>query len=157
RLIGQEPPLPMMTAQTSGLKDPHEFWAAIGNKMRASIVVTATIAIELFPPTTAPEVSVSQIHFGSRAASAAEGLAASAGPPRFRIGGRVTDAGAAVANVNVTLVELGLVAKSDDRGRYQLGAMASGTYTVRAEHGTSAKTITVAVPPTATTDYDIQF
>jgi hypothetical protein len=157
KLIGQEPPLPMMTAQTDGLKDPHEFWTAIGNKMRPSIVVTATVAMDLFPIVTAPEVTTSEIRLGPRASADGTGLAPSAGPPRFRIGGRVTDAShAASVDASVTLVELGLVAKTDNQGRYQLGAMTAGTYTVRIEKGASVKNVTVTVPPGATTTYDVE-
>ena len=106
---------------------------------------------------TAPEVAISEIHVGPRASPDGEGLAPSAAPPRFRIGGRVTDAGdQPVVNASVSVVELGLVGNTDEHGRYQLGAMAAGTYTVRAEHGASVKSITVAVPPAAATDYNIQ-
>jgi hypothetical protein len=135
RLIGQAPPLPTMTAQTDGLKDPHEFWTAIGNKMRPSIIVTATIAMDLFAPASVPEVIVSEIHMGPRASADGEGLASSAGPPRFRIGGHVTNAAthAPIVDASVTLVELGLIARTDQQGRYHLGAMTAGTYTVRVE------------------------
>jgi hypothetical protein len=139
------------------LKDPHEFWTAIGNKMRPSIVVTATVAMDLFPIVTAPEVTTSEIRLGPRASADGTGLAPSAGPPRFRIGGRVTDAShAASVDASVTLVELGLVAKTDNQGRYQLGAMTAGTYTVRIEKGASVKNVTVTVPPGATTTYDVE-
>jgi hypothetical protein len=147
----------MMTAQTEGLKDPHEFWTAIGNKMRASIVVTATIGMDLFPLVTAREVITSEVHLGPRATTNGEGLAASAGPPSFRIGGHVTDAAhAAVVNATVSLVELGLVAKTDEQGRYQVGSMTAGTYTVRIETGATVKNVTVTVPPGVGTTYDVQ-
>ena len=157
KLIGQQPPLPMMTAQTDGLKDPHEFWTAIGNRMRPSVVVTATIAMDLFPLVTAPEVVSSEIHLGPRVSADGEGLAPSADPPRFRIGGRVTDAGhAAVVDASVSLAEIGLVAKTDEQGRYQLGAMTAGTYTVRVEKGAIVNSVTVIVPPGVGTTYDVQ-
>jgi hypothetical protein len=157
KLVGQAPPLPMITAQTDGLKDPQEFWSAIGNKLRASISVTATIGMDVFPATTAHAVIVSQIDFGPRLSPDAETLAPSAGPPRFRIGGRVATAtGAAVADANVTLVELGLVASTDGEGRYQIGAMAAGTYTVRVQKEATVKTATVTVPAASGTDYDIE-
>jgi hypothetical protein len=157
KLIGQEPPLPMMTAQTDGLKDPHEFWTAIGNKMRPSIVSTATIAMDLFPPVIAPEVITSAIHLEPRGPANGEGLSPWVDPPRFRIGGRVTDAAhAAVVDASVSLVEVGLVAKTDEQGRYQLGAMTAGTYTVRVEKGAIVKNVNVTVPPGAGTTYDVQ-
>jgi len=144
KLIGQEPPLPTMTARTEGLKDPHEFWTAIGNKMRPSFIVTATIAMDLFPPVSVPEVIVSEIDL--------------VGSPRFRIGGYVTDAAthAPVVDASVSLVELGLAARTDQQGRYHLGAMTAGTYTVRVDKGTTVKSVTVTVPPAAGSNYDVQ-
>jgi hypothetical protein len=156
-LVGQEPPLPLVSARTEGLRDPHEFWASIGNKMRAAIIVTATIGMDIYPAATSPEVRVSQIHMGSRAFPDAPGLAASAGPPRFRIGGRVADAaGHAVVDASVSLVELGLAAKTDEEGHYQLGAMTAGTYTVRVHKDASVKSVSMAVPPVPATNYDVQ-
>jgi len=57
---------------------------------------------------------------------------------------------------NVSLVELGLAARTDEEGRYQLGAMTAGSYTVRVEKGTTVKTVTVTVPPGVGTTYDVQ-
>jgi hypothetical protein len=157
QLVGQEPPLPMMTAQSDGLREPYEFWSAIGNRMRPSIILTATIGLDFLPPIVAPEVKVSQIHFGPRASATGPGLATTAGPPRFRIGGRVSNATSqAVADATVSIVEIGLAAKTDDEGRYQLGAMTAGTYTVRVQAGPATKDVSVVVPPTPGTSYDIQ-
>ena len=52
RLKEQPLPVPLVVAQ-AGPKDPHEFWGAIGNKLRPSITLCATVAIEL---ADAPEV-----------------------------------------------------------------------------------------------------
>jgi Pvc16 N-terminal domain/Carboxypeptidase regulatory-like domain len=157
QLVGQAPPLPMMTAQSDGVREPYEFWSAIGNKMRASIIVTATIGIETLPPVVAPEVVTSQIHFGPRASADGSGLAATAGPPRFRIAGRVTNAASQpVVDAMVSVVEIGLTAKTDEEGRYQVGAMVAGTYTVRAQKDAAVTSVTVAVPRTAGITYDLQ-
>jgi hypothetical protein len=157
KLIGQEPTLPLLTAQSEGLRDPQEFWAAIGNKMRACLVVTATIALDLYPPTSAPEVIVSRIRLDQRAAPDVEELPSTAGPARFRIGGRVTGStGAAVADADVRLVELGLSARTDGEGRYQIGAMAAGTYTLRVASGATTKQVSITLPPGAGASYDVQ-
>jgi hypothetical protein len=157
QLAGQEPPLPMLTAQNDGLREPHDFWSAIGNRMRASIVVTATIGLEVHPAVVAPEVTVSNVHFGPRASADGPGLAPTAGPPRYRIGGRVTNAASeAVVDASVSLLEIGLAAKTDEEGRYQLGALAAGTYTVRVQMGAGVTTMSVTVPPAPGVNYDVQ-
>lgn len=52
RLKEQPLPIPVDVAQ-AGPKDAHEFWSAIGNRMRPSINISATVAIEPLDP---PEV-----------------------------------------------------------------------------------------------------
>ena len=53
KLVGQEPPLPVMATHPDELKNPAEFWTAIGNKLRPSVTVTVTIGMEVVPPVTA--------------------------------------------------------------------------------------------------------
>lgn len=149
-LIGQQPPLPMMTAHADGVREPHEFWAAIGNKMRPSFVVTVTIGLELFPAVTAPEVVSSRIRVDLASAT-------SPGAARFRFGGRVTDASSeAVADADVKLLEVGLASRTDGEGRYQIGAVGAGTYTLQVTKGLQSKTASVTLPPSAPGDYDVQ-
>lgn len=157
KLIGQEPPLPMMTAQTDGLKDPAEFWTAIGNKLRPSLVVTVTIGMDLFAPVTAPVVITEEVRVGERTAPDAEVIS---GPTRqtfFRIGGRVTDAGnAPVAGATVTLVGTGFATRTGADGDYTLGSIPAGTYTLRVQSGVTTKDITVTIPVSAGSNYNVQ-
>lgn len=151
-LVGQEPLLPMMTAKSEGVSEPHEFWAAIGNKMRPSFVVTVTISMQPFPQAVlAPEVIASSVRLDRRA----PGGQVPGATARFRIGGRATQGGVAVADASVELRELGLSARTDGEGRYQIGAMPAGTYTLRLDKDGSIQDVVVAVPPAATTSYDI--
>jgi uncharacterized protein DUF4255/carboxypeptidase family protein len=149
-LVGQQPPLPMMTAHADGVREPHEFWAAIGNKMRPSFVVTVTIGMELHPAITAPEVVSSRIRVDLSSA-------ASPGAARFRFGGLVTDAGgAAVPDADVKLVEAGLTARTDGEGRYQIGAVGAGTYSLQVTKGPQGRTVSVTLPPDAPGAFDVQ-
>jgi len=154
RLVNAVPALPMLTAQSDGLPEPLEFWTALGSTLRPSIVVTATIALDLEPPTTAPEVVTSQLHFGERVPGA-DVLAPSAGPSTFRVGGRVSAQGKPAPGARLTIVELGLSALTDIEGRYQLGSITSGTYTVRVARGATVKNVSVIVPRGAASDYDV--
>lgn len=157
-LVGQEPPLPMLTAKSEAFKEPHEFWAAIGNKLRASFVVTATVGLDVTTnPIHAPEVIASAVRLDRRASPGSEELVLGAGPARFRIGGRVTDsASALVADANVQIVQLGLTARTDGEGRYQIGAMRAGNYTLRVTKGAASAELAVVVPPGPNTTYDVR-
>jgi hypothetical protein len=91
-LVGQEPPLPFVTTQADGLKNPAEFWSALGNKLRPSLAVTATVALEVFEPETATEVIESELRLGMRDATGEMKLNPTGAQDVFRLGGRVTDA-----------------------------------------------------------------
>lgn len=148
-LAGQQPDLPLISAHPEGIRDPADFWAAIGNKLRPSFIVTATFAMELFPSITAPEVISSRV----------EWIEAGAGPEpvRYRFAGRVTDGGGApVADADVALPSEGLAVRTDGEGRYQIGAVAAGTYSLQVSKGGQSKTVSVTLPPTALAAYDVQ-
>jgi phage tail sheath protein FI len=59
QLSDQTPPLPMIATLPDELKNPSEFWTAIGNKLRTSLTFTATVAMEVFTPVAAPLTTTS--------------------------------------------------------------------------------------------------
>jgi hypothetical protein len=145
----QEPPLPMMMAQMDGLKNPSEFWTALGNKLRASFSVTVTIAMDVFLPETEPMVDTGIVNLAQQDSPVTG--------ETFRIEGLVTDAGGAPAgNATVTLVEMGLRVRTDAEGRYDLGARLPGNYTLRAQLGAAVRDINIAVPVSAGSNYNVQ-
>jgi hypothetical protein len=156
KLVGQEPPLPMMTAQANGLQNPAEFWTAVGNKLRASLTVTVTIAVPVLGSEDAP-LAISR-----------EVLLEQQGLPEtretfFRIGGRVTDAaGTPVAGATVMLVESGLMTiqrgltTTDAQGRYRFGGLSSGPYQVRVQSAAGVAELDITVPAPANRNYDVQ-
>ncbi|MCM8596507.1 Pvc16 family protein [Accumulibacter sp.] len=155
-LVGQKPPLPMLTAQTDGIKDPADFWTAIGGKLRPSIQVTATLAMARFPAVTAPLVITEQLALGERLGAGSEALAPATRLSLLRIGGRVTNAASQpLANARVTLVDSGVAAITDSSGRYTLAVPQAGSFVVRVDAGASSKTLTITVPVGAGDDYDV--
>jgi hypothetical protein len=145
----QEPPLPMMVAQADGLKAPHEFWTAIGNKLRPSVTATITIGLEV-PEPTLEEVSLARVHdisLGERTSAAERALKAATQSQGYRIAGRVTDANKKpVQGATVSVAGTGLETQTDAEGRYTLGLFAPGTYTLSLQAGDEVETIRVALP-----------
>ncbi len=149
-LVGQTPPLPMVALHPDALKNIAEFWTSLGNKLRPSLSVTVTIALPVLAPVTGPTVITGQV--GLQALEAPKTRAAS-----FVIAGTVTDAGhTPVAGATVTLVELGLTATTDANGRYHLGRLTAGTYTLHAAAGQKAQDKKVSVPTPKGSTYDVQ-
>lgn len=156
-LIGQQPALPMMTARIDGPKDPVEFWAAIGNKLRTSIAVTVTVAFETSPPVTAPLVMTGDVRIGERTSVHEQKLVPLTQMEFFQIQGAITGADhKPVSNATVILVDTGHSAQTDSDGRYRLEAVGSGTYTLRVQVGAMVKNVPVTIPATTGKNYDVQ-
>ncbi len=157
-LAGQEPPLPMMASQADGLKNPAEFWTALGSTLRPSLIVTATIAMDVLKPETAPMVITEDIRLGARTSPDEEKISPETLEEFFRIGGQVTDAtNAPVANATVMLVEHGLTTETDSDGRYSLGSIKSGIYTLRVQSGDAApQERGITVPASSGRNYDVK-
>jgi hypothetical protein len=156
-LVGQQPPLPMLTAQADGLKDPADFWAAIGNKLRPAITITATLAMDRFAPITAPLVITEQVVLGERTSATEEDLNPATRQNLLRFGGTVTDAtDLPVANARVRLLDSGFETRTDAAGRYTLTVPEPGIFDLTVQAGASARSIRITVPATAGSHYDVQ-
>jgi hypothetical protein len=156
RLVGQEPPLPMMTAQANGLQNPAEFWTAVGNKLRASLTVTVTFAMPVSDPEDTLIVISREVRLEQRDLPETR-------ETFVRIGGRLTDAaGEPVAGALVTLVESGStpvqrgITTTDVRGRYGFGGLPPGPYRVRVQSEAGVAEVDVTVPAPANSNYDVQ-
>ena len=157
-LAGQEPPLPMMTSRSDGLKNPSEFWTAIGNKLRASITIVVTIGLEVFVPETAPLVITSDVRIGERTSPDEQKLTEQTTQDLFRISGTIRGANnAPLAGAVVTLKNTGFRSVADAEGHYSFGPLAKGSYTVRAQAGQSVKEVNIVVPAASGNNYNVQF
>ncbi len=156
KLVGQEPPLPMMASHPEELKNPAEFWTAIGNKMRASVTLTVTVSMDVFAPATAPITKTGLVRLGERTAADAQTLIPATMMEFYRIGGKVTSGGNAVAGAIVAVAGAGLSARTDGAGEYVLGAMAAGAYTLNVQSNATIKQVNITVPAAAGSNYDVQ-
>jgi hypothetical protein len=156
KLVGQAPALPTMATHPEELKNPAEFWTAIGNKMRASVTVTVTISMEVFAPVTAPIAKTVSVRFGERTAADVDTITPSTKVEFFRIGGRVTSGGQAVGGASIAVVGWGLGARTDGNGDFVLGVVQPGAYVLNVRSNGASKQVNIRVPATAGTNYDVQ-
>ncbi len=157
KLKGQQPLLPLVTARADGVKNPHEFWTAIGNKMRPSITITVTIGMELFEPETAPVAVSHEMRLGERTAASETQIKPATRQVIFSIIGQVTGTDdEPVKQAAVTLLESGVTALTDENGIYHLGAAAAGNYTLRVRSGATTKNVTITIPAQAGKNYDVR-
>jgi hypothetical protein len=117
-----------------------------------------TIGMPLFDPIVAPQVLTAETG-QSLAADGPAGLEAIPGTREasFRIAGTVTDnAAVAVADATVTALPTGVQAKTAEDGRYDLGVLPAGAYTLRVQSGAITQNFNVNVPAPLGADYDLQ-
>lgn len=138
RLAGQlkNPPYEIRArvAQHDVLKDPSDLWNVLDNEMHAGVSYVVTLALDPWTEITAPVVRTRTLRLGQ-----AQGLPwttgivpGTLGTPLIVIGGMVRNkkTGAPAAGIEVAIKGTGLIATTDAEGRYILGSLPSGAYTV---------------------------
>jgi len=149
-LVGQEPPLPLLAAQSNGLSNPPELWTSLGSRFRPSFTLTATVSVPIGAPVLAPAAITHEIRLEQIDLSATE-------IRFFQIGGHVTTAAnAAVAGATVLLVEPDLGTTTDANGQFRLGSVAAGTFTLRVTLGAVTQQVTITVPAPLGSTYNVQ-
>jgi len=143
-LINQQPPLPMVALHPDALKNLAEFWASLGNTLRASLTLTVTISVPLFDDITDFLVTTSTTNVLGPGATTDEWL---------QFGGLVSDAqGHPVAGALVDLLDVGLRAGSGDDGSFVFSGVQAGAHNLRVVatgFQIYTQTVTVPGPPTA--------
>jgi len=104
-LVGQEPPLPMVTALVDPQKNLSEFWAAVGNKLRPSFTVTVTVSVPVFAEVTGDLVTTRFTGFGVGAGVVEETL--------VQIGGQVLSPQVNAVRVEATILAVIILPKQD--------------------------------------------
>lgn len=150
-------PLPLTVGGTNKgeMKDPADFWSALGNKLRPSLIVTATIELQTTEPETAPLATTGRLRVGLRSTASSYSLDENTAEELFRVGGRVTDnAGQPLAGANVA--GAGLSAVTDEEGRYVLGGVPGGALGLEVRAGARSGSFKIVVPAPAGETYDLQ-
>lgn len=141
------------------LTNPAEIWSALDNEMRPSVPYIVTLALDPWTEITGPLVSTLTLRTGqSSTLPQMRILVAGTQVDLCFIGGIVRrkdgDRGA-LAGVEVAIKGTGLFAKTDDLGRFGLGSLPPGSYTLvawPAKGRPKEKTILV---PGASDEYDL--
>jgi Pvc16 N-terminal domain/Carboxypeptidase regulatory-like domain len=124
-LVGQDPPLPMVTLHPDALKNLAEFWSSLGSKLKASLTVTVTISVPVF-------ADLSDFMVTTHTTMYAPGLSAPS-ETLIQLGGRVIDNNSnAVAGALVDVLDAGLRTTTDQDGQFDFETVPMGSHNVRA-------------------------
>jgi hypothetical protein len=139
----QKPSIPLIVTAIDGLKNPAEFWSALGTPLRASLTVSATISLETIAPLTFPLTNTHQIGLDGNS---------------FQIGGKITNAAnEPVLNAAIALPERNLTTTTNDEGRYRLAAIPPGSYTLRIQPPNApSRNVAITVPGIRNDSYNIR-
>jgi len=139
-LVGQDPPLPMVTLHPDALKNLAEFWSSLGSRLKASLTVTVTISVPIFSDIADFAVTTLTGKYAPSETVPPEAV--------VEVGGRVLGPGLlAVEGALVDIVDAGLRQTTDSSGAFVFDNVPIGAHTIRAvASGFKLKTQSVTVP-----------
>lgn len=147
-------PVPLVVAQYDTMEKPSDIWNVLDNQQRPAIMLVATIAIDPHVPITAPVVRTRELRFGQAAApSEAERIMEQAHSGSYwTIGGTVRSK-KPLANLTIRLLEDGRNITLQHEGRFAIGNLKPGDYTLEiTAEGIAPSRHKITVP---SPDYDI--
>lgn len=159
----QSRPLPLSVGGTERgeMKDPADFWSSLGNKLRPSLIVTATLEMQTTGPGaetgTVPLATAHGLRLGLRGGEAETGRGEQTAEKLFGVGGRVTDGqGRPLAGAAVSAAAAGRSAVTDAEGLYLLGAVPGGALGLEVSAGDRSANFRLVVPAPEGGNYDLQ-
>jgi hypothetical protein len=126
--------MPARLAQPDKLPNPAELWSALNNEVRPSISYVVTLALDPWTEVATPLVRSLTLRTGqAERLKASPQLFAGTALESFEIGGAVRAKGSpdrTLAGVDVAVKGTGLFARTDPLGRFRLGSLPPGAYTL---------------------------
>lgn len=112
------------------LTNPAEVWSALDNELRPSVSYTVTLALDPWAEVSGPAVRSYILRTGQKTPQRIPTLQAGTETEMGTLGGTVRQKNNPVAGAQVALKGTGFVSETDENGRYTLGAVPPGSYTL---------------------------
>jgi hypothetical protein len=152
-LQGQPVPIPVVVAQREELQNPADVWSALDNELRPAIVCLVTLALDPYQPLVSTLVRTRELRIGPSPLPPSQQLEKQAVELFWSIGGVVrTDQ--PLEKVRLTLVEQDRGVTLQEGGRFTIGKLKAGDYTLEvAVEGREPVRHKITVP---SPDYEIK-
>jgi hypothetical protein len=154
--LGRQPaPVSFMVAQYDELRNATDVWNVLDNEMRPGIALIVTLALDPYLPVVAPLVRTRELRVGPSPLPQLQRLEEGLEPDLFwTIGGTLrSDQPLNGESVHLVLVEKGLVVPLLPNGRFAIGPIEAGDYTLEVSvKGREARRYSIRVPAA---DYDL--
>ena len=129
-------------------------WNALDNEIRPSVTCVVTLALDPYHPVVGPVVRTRELLIGPSRAPPLEQLDERAGPDGFWAVGGAVRSEEPLENLQITLVEGGLAATVRPEGRFVVGNLKPGEYTLEVScEGREPSQHKIAVP---SENYDLE-
>ncbi len=124
-------PIPLKVAQYDELRNPADLWSALDNELRPGIICITTLALNPYLPITTPLVRTRDLRIGQAAVPLSQQrLQEQVELDRFwTIGGTISSQ-EPLEKLRLTLVERGLEVDLQPEGRFAIGNLEAGDYTL---------------------------
>ena len=145
-LRGQPVPISLMSGQANDLPNPSDMWSAMDNEIRPAVPIVVTLALDPYQPLIISPVRSLGVRLGQSEEPWTRRLTAPAPDLVWTIGGRLITT-EPTDNIRLTVVERGLDLDLQPEGRFTLGPVQAGTYTIEvAIEGREPRRYEIAVP-----------
>jgi hypothetical protein len=153
---GQPVPIPIMVAQYDELRTPTDVWNVLDNEMRPALACIVTLAIDPYLPIVTPLVRTRELRIGPSLVPVSQELDERTGPDLFwTIGGTLRSKQLLdLEGVCLTLIERGLEVPLQPEGRFAIGHLEAGEYTLEIS-GTEGRLRRYPITVPAA-DYDLE-
>lgn len=156
-LQDQPGPITFKVAQSDTAENLTDFWSSIDNEIRPAIICIVTMALNPYQPIVGPLVRTRELRFGqAQDPSLAQNLIKSTGADTtWTIGGTLhSQQPLEIEKVRLTLLERGREIEVKPEGRFSIGNLEAGDYTLECvSDGGAARRYKIKVPAP---DYDIE-
>jgi hypothetical protein len=152
----QPTPISFMAGQYDELRNATDIWNVLDNEMRPAIALIITLALDPYVPVVTPLVRTRELRIGPSPTPSLEVLDERLQPDLFwTIGGTLRSPEPLdLARVQLTLVEKGLEVTLQPDGRFAIGRLRAGQYTLEVTvEGRPSRRHTIVVPAA---DYDLE-
>lgn len=132
---------------------PVDVWTVLDNDLRPSITLMLTVTADPYQPIVTPLVRTRELKVGQAAAPSTKELIENAAPDVFWTIGGTIHTSKPLEKLQLTLVEQGRAIQLQDEGRFAIGRLRTGKYTLEIQSGNAKPERHKLVVPAP--DYDI--
>ena len=154
-LEDQPVPIPIMVAQEEDFRNPADLWGSIDNEWRPVIPCVITLTVNPYAPVTVPLIRTRELRIGEAAEPVSQQrFLQDRSPDVFWTIGGTIHSEKPLDDVEMILVERGLTVSLQPEGRFAIGNLKAGDYTLEISmQGRKPQRHKISVPAA---DYDIE-